>query len=182
MSENKRQSQTNAVINNKLLGRAVTYLRCGGIFNNQIKTSSLFCLSVNFFKSVNIWHSYGQKRDYVVHFLRLLAVCWPGAQRTRDNHLFACNFAKYSPIVNIFFSLADSANLVFLSWFLIIPPHLEYVATLPCNLSLVACFLTLIFNKVMWQHMLGLVGFSTRFTAHLLGDQSLKEFLKYVKI
>ena len=34
----------------------------------------------------------------------------------------------------------------------------------------------------MWQHMLGLVGFSTCFTVHLLGDQSLKEFLKYVKI
>ena len=46
LSENERQSQTNAVINNKLLGRAVTYLRCGGIFKNQIKTSSLFCLSV----------------------------------------------------------------------------------------------------------------------------------------
>jgi len=49
LSENERQSQTNAVINNKLLGRAVTYLRCGGIFNNQIKSGSLFCLSVNFF-------------------------------------------------------------------------------------------------------------------------------------
>ena len=31
-------------------------------------------------KSVNIWQSYKQERDYLVQFLRLLAVCWPGAQ------------------------------------------------------------------------------------------------------
>ena len=39
------------------------------------------------------------------------------------------------------------------------PPHLKYVATLPSNLPLIAIFLTLIFHKVMWQHMLGKVGF-----------------------
>ena len=33
-----------------------------------------------FLKSVNVWHSYKQERDCLVHFLRLLAVCWPGAQ------------------------------------------------------------------------------------------------------
>jgi len=45
----------------------------------------------------------GKKVDCIVHFLRLLAVWWPGAQNARDNHLLACNFAKYSPI-KIFFS------------------------------------------------------------------------------
>ena len=34
-----------------------------------------------------------------------------------------------------------------------------YVATLPCNLSLIACFLTLMFHKVTCQHMQGVVGF-----------------------
>jgi len=38
-------------------------------------------------KSVNIWQSYQQERDYVL----------------------AGNFAKYSPILIVFFSLADSA-------------------------------------------------------------------------
>ena len=52
-----------------------------------------------FFKSVNIWRSYGQKGVCVMHFLRLLAVCWPGAQSARDNHLLTCNFAKYSQIL-----------------------------------------------------------------------------------
>jgi len=43
------------------------------------------------------------KRDCLVHFLRLLAVWWPGAQSARDNQVLACNFAKYSPIL-IFFT------------------------------------------------------------------------------
>jgi len=30
--------------------------------------------------SMNIWQSYKQERGSLVHFLRLLAVCWPGAQ------------------------------------------------------------------------------------------------------
>jgi len=47
---------------------------------NQIKKSLLLSLQVKkFLKSVNrpIWQSYKQERDCVVHFLRLLAVCWP---------------------------------------------------------------------------------------------------------
>jgi len=46
-------------------------------------------------------------------FSRLLAVCWPSAQSARDNHVLACNLAKYSPIL-IFFSLAV--------------PHFKYAA------------------------------------------------------
>jgi len=34
-------AQTNAVINDKLLGTVVTYLRCGVIFNKQIKKGLL---------------------------------------------------------------------------------------------------------------------------------------------
>ena len=41
----------------------------------------------------DIRQSYKQKRDCLVHFLRLLAVCWPGAQSTRGNHALACNRA-----------------------------------------------------------------------------------------
>jgi len=70
-------------------------------------------------------------------FLRLLAVCWSGAQ-SAYNHALACNFAKYSPILNFF--TRTLSNKPFLSWLLTTPPHLKYVATLPCNLSLMACF------------------------------------------
>jgi len=43
-----------------------------------------------------------------LQILRLLAVWWPGVQSARDNHVLACNFAKYSPILKMF-SLTDSA-------------------------------------------------------------------------
>ena len=39
------------------------------------------------------------------------------------------------------------------------PPHLKYVDTIPGNLSLTACFLALMFHKVVWQHRQGVVGF-----------------------
>ena len=49
VSENERQSETNAVINDKLQGTVVTYLKCGEIFNNEIKNRLLLSLPVNFF-------------------------------------------------------------------------------------------------------------------------------------
>ena len=94
----------------------------------------------HFFKSVNIWQSYKQERDCLVHFLRLLTVCWPGAQSASDNHALACNFAKYSPILKIFHTHSAVSDKPFLIWLLTTTPHLIYVATLPCNLSLMACF------------------------------------------
>jgi len=48
------------------------------------------------------------------------------------------NFAKYSPIKKNF--TRTFSNEPFLIWLLTTPPHLKYVATLPCNLSLMACF------------------------------------------
>jgi len=59
-------------INNKLQGSAATYLRFGGDVNNQIKNGLLLSLRVKiFFKSVNIWQIYNQKRDCLVHFLHV---------------------------------------------------------------------------------------------------------------
>jgi len=90
----------------------------------------------------------------------------------------ACNFAKYSPIL-LFFTDRLS-NKPFLIWSLTTPPHFKNVATLPCNLSLIARFLTLMFHKVVWQHMLG-VGFNNYFTETLPKNQPVKEFRKSVK-
>jgi len=45
-------------VNDNLQGSVATYLRCGVVVNNQIKTCLLLSLRVNFFfKSVNIWRS-----------------------------------------------------------------------------------------------------------------------------
>ena len=52
------------------------------VVNNQIKKSLLLSLRVK--KLQNNFQSYQQKRDCLVHFLRLLAVCWPGAQSALD--------------------------------------------------------------------------------------------------
>jgi len=93
-------SSTEAV-NDKLQRSLATYLRYGGVVNKQIRKSLLLSLSPSFFKSVNIWQSCKQECDYLVHFLRLSAVCWPGAQSARDNHALACNFAKCLPIKKI---------------------------------------------------------------------------------
>jgi len=93
----------------------------------------------------------------------------------RDNYLLACNFAEYSPIVD-FFLTGRLNNKPFLIWLLTIPPHLKYVTTVPCNLFLIACFLTLMFHKVVWQHTKGLLIFNNHFAANLLGNQPMKEF------
>jgi len=66
--------------NDKLQSSVATYLMCGGAVNNQIKKGLLLSPRVKKLKSVNIWHSGKQKSDRFVHFLRLVAVCWPGAQ------------------------------------------------------------------------------------------------------
>ena len=56
----------------------------------------------------------------------------------RKKHVLACNFAKYSPI--LIFSTLRLSNKPYLIWLLTTPLHLKYVATLPCNLSFLACF------------------------------------------
>jgi len=122
MSDSRKQ--TNAVINDKLQGTVVTYLTCGGIFNNQIKKGLSLHIPVIFFKSVNVWHCYRQKVNCVVHFLRLLAVWWPRAQSAPNNHLLACNFAKYSSILNNFVTGRLSNKRFFKIWLLTTPPHL----------------------------------------------------------
>jgi len=53
MSENERQSQSSAVINDKLQGAVVTYLRSGEIVNNQIKKGLLLSLTVMKILKVN---------------------------------------------------------------------------------------------------------------------------------
>jgi len=53
------------------------------------------------------------------------------------------------------------SNKPFLIRLLTTPPRLKYVASLPCNLSWIACFLTLMFHNVVWQHRQSVVEFLT---------------------
>jgi len=80
--------------------------------------------------------------------VRLTNTLLKDGETAPDNHVLACNFAKYSPIFKMF-SLRLS-NKPFLIWLLTTRPHREYVATLPCNLSLLSLLLlTLMFHKVV---------------------------------
>ena len=98
------------------------------------------CVRVEiFFKSVNIWQSYKQERGCLMHFARLANTLLKDGESAPDNHVFACNFAKYSPIKQKFTNRLSIKP--FLIWILTTPPaELQYVATLPGNLSLMACF------------------------------------------
>jgi len=73
-----------------------------------------------------------------MHFARLANTLLKDGESARDNHVLACNFVKYSPVL-IFFTRRLS-NKPFLIWLLTTPPRLKYAATLPCNLLLMACF------------------------------------------
>ena len=81
-------------------------------------------------KSVNVWQSYKQERDYqcigqarkVHETTTLLLVTLPNIHRFKKSFTHTLS------------------NKPFLIRLLTTPPHLKYVATLPCNLSLMACF------------------------------------------
>jgi len=104
-----------------------------------------------FFKSENIWQSYKKERDCLVHCYQMKKV-----------HETITFLLVTLPVFSNLKIITDRlSNKSFLIWLLATPPHLKYDATLPCNLSLIACFLTLMFNNVMWQHMQIVVGFLT---------------------
>ena len=92
------------------------------------------CVS-DFFKSVNVWQSYKQERGFLMHFARLANTLLKDEESARDNHVFACNFAKYSPI--LFFFTRTLSNKPFLIWLLTTPPHptTQQPVTLRANLK-----------------------------------------------
>jgi len=52
----------------------------------------------DFFRLVNIYQSYKQPRNCLMHFARLANTLLKDVESARDNHVLACNFSKYSPI------------------------------------------------------------------------------------
>jgi len=61
-------------LNDKLQGSVAAYLRCGEIVNNQMKKGSLLSMCKKF-EIYEYLAKLQAKRDCLVHFLRLLAVC-----------------------------------------------------------------------------------------------------------
>ena len=81
-----------------------------------------------------------KKRDCFVHFLHLAAVCWLSAQSDETITLLLVTMPNIHWFKKNKFFTHRLSNKPFLIWLLTTPPHLKYVATLPCNLSLMACF------------------------------------------
>ena len=50
------------------------------------------------FPAVNIWQSYKQEHGCLMHFACLANTLLKDEESARDNHVLACNFAKYVPI------------------------------------------------------------------------------------
>jgi len=82
-------------INGKLQGSVDTYLRYGGVVNNQIKKGLLLSVSEKSLKSVNIWQSYKQECGCLMHFAHLANTLLKDEESIRDYRIIACNFAKY---------------------------------------------------------------------------------------
>jgi len=74
-------------------------------------------------------------------------------------------------------------NKPFLVWLLTTPPHLKYVVTLPCNLSLMACFadINVSLGSVATYARCGGI-FNTHITANLLRNVPVKKICKSVKV
>ena len=111
-------------------------------------------------KSVNIWQSYKQERGCVMHCAHLANTLPKGEESAHSHRL---------------------SNKPFLICLLTTPPHLKYVATLPCNLSLMACFadLNVVCSdmcKVRWDFFW--YPFNCKFTM----ESSREEVLKSVKV
>jgi len=79
-------------INDKLQGSVATYLRCGGVVNNQNKKGLFLSLQWKKLKSVNVWQSYKQERGWFVHFVLLATTLLVDVDSARDIHVLACNF------------------------------------------------------------------------------------------
>jgi len=114
-----------------------------------------------------------------VHFLRLLAMCWPGVQSARDNHVQVYS----TPILKLFFFTHGLSNKPFLIWLLTTQPRLKCVATLPCNLSLTACFahINVSQGSVATYARCGEM-FNIHLTANLLRNLPVKKFVNRLRL
>ena len=94
-------------------------------------------MSEFFFKSVNIWQSYKQERGCLTHFARLANTLL----QDEESHEAITFLLVTLPNTHRFHFLTRRlSNKPLLISILTTPPHLKYKATLPCSVSLMACF------------------------------------------
>ena len=94
-------------INDKLQGSVATYLRCGGVVNNQIKKSLLLSVRVKKIKIGEYLVKLQAWAWFVMQFARLANTLLNDEVSAQNNDFLSCNFIKYLPIQKNL--LADSA-------------------------------------------------------------------------
>ena len=98
--------------------------------------------------------------------------------------MLACNFAEYSPTLRLFFT-GRLSNKHFLIWLLTTPPHIKYVATLPCNFVVNRLFCDIKVSQVVWTGETyagsGWI-FNKQFTANSPGNLPVKKIVIMTKI
>jgi len=108
---------------------------------------------------------------------RLLAVCWPGKESIGDNHVIAILLVTLRNIHRFKKITHRLSNKPFLICLLKTSPYLKYVATLPCNLSLMVCFADINVSQgsVATHARCGGI-FNIYLTANLLGNHPVTFF------
>ena len=165
-------------INDELQGSVPGYLRCGGVVNNQIKN---YCwVWVKFF-SIGKYLAELQARTWLSRALVHLANTLLKDGKVHETITFLLvtlqNIHHFKKCFTHRFS-----NKPFLTWLLTTPPHLKYVATLPCNLSLMACFADINVSQgsvATYARCDGI--FDINLTGNLPGNLPVRTILKSVK-
>jgi len=67
----------------------------------------------DFFKSVNIWQSYKQQRGCLMHLAHVANTLLKDEESARDS-VFACNFAKFSPMLILFTPTVSNKPFLYL--------------------------------------------------------------------
>jgi len=146
----KHWSLKTSDFNDKSQGNVATYLRRGGVVNNQITKGLLLSVPVKQFLNRWIFGKVTSKKVVVscTFFVFYSSALVRRTKCTRHKTFLLVTF----PNIHRFGKklLTDSA-INFL------PPCLKYFATLPCNFSLIACFLASMFHKAVWQNMQSVV-------------------------
>jgi len=152
------------VINDILQSSIATHFRHGGVVNNQIKKGLLPSLQVKIlFFLISEYLAKLPARRRLSH-----ALCAPGYHAVKSQTKCTTQ--------SIFLSVTI--------WLLTIPPHLKYVTTVPCNLSLITalvCDCRSLSDISVSQgsavtHMRCGGIFSKHFAANLLENRTVKTF------
>ena len=103
-----------------------------------IKKGLLLSVRVKKIKSVNNWQSYKQERGCLVHFARLANTLLKAKKVHETITFLLVTLSNIHQFYHFFTHRLNDKH--FFICLLTTQPHLKHAATLPCNLSLNACF------------------------------------------